>query len=121
MVSKCFFKLMKMGDCFIKVKVDVDENFVWRNFGGREICFKVELWICGIQIMVINYGIILKNRRYWCVFFNKYFGILYEELFLKYCQYYYGQCMIGLGLVVWIKIFGYFNNMVVRIYNLSYL
>lgn len=120
MVSKRFFKLTKTGDRFIKVKVDADENFVRRNLGGREIRFKVELRTRGTQTMVINYGIILKNRRHRRAFSNKHFGIPHEELLPKYRQHHHSQCTTGSGPVAWTKILGYFNNMAARTHNSSY-
>ena len=62
-VSKRFFKLTKMGDRFIKVKVDANEAFVRRYLEGHEIRFKVELRTRGTRVMVINYGIILRGSR----------------------------------------------------------
>lgn len=114
MVSKRFFKLTKMGDRYIKVKVNADESFVRRHLEGREIRFKVELRTRGTQDMIINYGIILKSSRNRRAFSDEYFTIPHEELFPKYRQSQHGQCMSGSGPVAWTKILGYYDNMAAR-------
>lgn len=120
MVSKRFFKLTKMGDRFIKVKVDADESFVRRHLEGREIRFKVELRTRGARDMVISYGIILRSSRHRRAFSDKYFRIPHEELFPRYRQPQHGQCMSGSGPVAWAKILGYYDNMAARTSKSSY-
>lgn len=119
-VSKRFFKLTKMGDRFVKVKVDADEGFVRRHLEGREVRFKVELRTRGTRVMVINYGIILRSSRHRRAFSDKYFKIPHEELFPRYHQHQHGQCMTGSGPVAWAKILGYYDNMAARTSNSSY-
>ena len=117
MVSKRFFKLTKMGDRFIKVKVDADESFVRRHLEGREIRFKVELRTRGARDMIINYGIILGSNRNRRAFSDEYFRIPHEELFPRYRQSHHGQCMSGSGPVAWAKILGYYDNVAAKTSN----
>lgn len=120
MVSKRFFKLTKMGDRFIKVKVDADETFVRKHLEGHEIRFKVELRTHGTKVMVINYGIILRSSRTRRSFSDEYFSIPHEELLPRYRQHHHGHCMTGSGPVAWAKILGYYDNMAARVSNSSH-
>ena len=113
-IKKRFFKLTKMGDHFIKVKVDADEIFVNRHLEGREIHFRVELRTHGSRVMVINYGIVLGGRRHRRSSQENCYSIPHEELLPRYRQHQRGQCMTGSGPLAWATILGYYQNMLSR-------
>ena len=119
-VNKRFFKLTKMGDRFIKVQVDVDETFVRRHLEGHEVRFKVELRTRGSNVMVLNYGIMLRSSRRRRSFSDKYFTIPHEELFPRYRQHQHGQCKTGPGPVAWAKVLGYYDNIAAERSNSTY-
>lgn len=98
------------GTKYLKFGVNSNENFVRAELKNQEIRFQVELNMRDGKMIIMRYGIVLRERRLGRSVQHLKYQIPDEGLFPK--SQYPGKCArTGTMSSVWAMIIGYYDNL----------
>ncbi|EDO36202.1 predicted protein [Nematostella vectensis] len=110
-VKRKYVKKTRLGDRYIKLRIESDSRFVRKQLQGQEIRFRIEVMTGRLKIVVVNYGIVLKSSRHPRSVATELYKIPRPELFPDFQHFSRGTCAAGCGAAAWAMILGYYGNM----------